>query len=432
MCGDPEIVSTQGSRPEWWTDQPTRHARAVAEGLESYEKVHKLTQWDRTHLERVVAERREVVARRAGLAGTAALRTRPVVTKAQLRSNLDALVTGAVEEVDYLTVRTSGTTGVPTRIHHSDAYLVERVAQRMRMLDAYGLPWHPRTLIITAKPGAPVVRFGTPAGGSAGLSIAVNVSALDRGNRSYVAELVNDFLPDVVAGQSMELLALAEVVQSGLLEPPPAEVAVAQGDVLTAEVRHVVEEACRVRLYDTYGLQETGQVAFECPQVRSSYHVNAEAVDLEIDESGLVLLTSLVNDAISLIRYESGDRVSFGEDACPCGRALPVLTAIAGRARPLIRGADGRRSQVTRLQTAVSAAYGEVWQIQHDRPGLVLVRAVRAAEPQAHERLLREARDLYDVEVHVEASDLAALLTPAGKLERYQSAPSGESLSRSG
>ena len=412
-------MSTPAARPPWWTDQATRHSRAVAGGLELFESALRHTQWDSDRLSSLVAARRQALARRAGLADVGELATSAPLTKARLRADPAALLTGEVDPADYLTVRTSGTTGIPTVVHHSEAYLVERVAQRMRMFEAYGIPWHPRTLIVLAKPGRPLLSFGTSAGGSAGTVVAVNVSAVDDTNAHYVDAVIHDLDPHLLAGQSMELLGLAELVEAGSLTVPGAATAISQGDVLEPRVRETIERACEVRLYDTYGLQETGQVAFECPQVPGAYHVNAEAVDLDVDHSGGLLVTSLVNEAMSLVRYETGDHVDRSAAPCACGRALPVISSIHGRRRPLIRGADGRRSQVTRLQTLVSTTYGEIWQIRHDTPGTVILRVVTDAAPDAHEHLVREARAAYDIALHVERVDTGDLLAASGKLERY-------------
>lgn len=413
-------MSAAAERPGWWTDQATRHSRAVAAGLDLFERSLRQTQWDPEALRALVEQRRTALARRAGLTSADELARRAPLTKAALRARPEALLTGEVDPADYLTVRTSGTTGVPTVVHHSDDYLEERVAQRMRMLEAYGLPWHPRTLVASAKPGRPLLSFGTSAGGSSGTVLVVNASAVDATNRSYVDAVVRDFAPHVLAGQSMELLALAELVGTGMLTPSTARTAISQGDVLAASVRGTIEAACGVRVHDAYGLQEVGQVAFECPDAAGCYHVNAESVDLGVDASGHLLLTSLVNRAMSLVRYQTGDRVTLSTEPCPCGRTLPVISAIEGRARPLIRGADGRRTQATRLQTLVSDVYGEVWQIRHETPGEVTVHVVTHAEPAAHELLVQQVRTAYDVAITVERVDRSELVAASGKLERYR------------
>ena len=59
-------------------------------------------------------------------------------------------------------------------------------------------------------------------------------------------------------------------------------------------------------------------------------------------ETGRVVLTTLHNFALPLIRYEIGDFAEVGAP-CDCGRGLPVLKRIHGRRRNMIVLPDGRR-----------------------------------------------------------------------------------------
>ncbi len=43
-----------------------------------------------------------------------------------------------------------------------------------------------------------------------------------------------------------------------------------------------------------------------------------------------------------LIRFRLGDRASWSEEPCTCGRALPILSEVAGRVEDVVRGPDGR------------------------------------------------------------------------------------------
>lgn len=52
-------------------------------------------------------------------------------------------------------------------------------------------------------------------------------------------------------------------------------------------------------------------------------------------ETGRVLITTLQNFAMPLIRYEIGDFAEVGAP-CPCGRGLPVLSRILGRVRNML------------------------------------------------------------------------------------------------
>jgi len=122
-------------------------------------------------------------------------------------------------------------------------------------------------------------------------------------------------------------------------------------EMLKPEVRELVRSAWGLPVFDMYSSQETGYIALQCPQ-HEHYHVQAESLLVEIldeagrpcraGQTGRVILTSLLNFASPLIRYDIGDYAEVGE-ACACGRGLPVLRRIMGRVRNLITLPDGRR-----------------------------------------------------------------------------------------
>ncbi len=123
------------------------------------------------------------------------------------------------------------------------------------------------------------------------------------------------------------------------------------GESVSDELRELVRESFGVPLIDIYSATETGYLALQCP-LGDCYHVNAETVLLEVlsddgtrcqpGEIGRVVVTSLHNFALPLIRYEVGDYAEVG-GSCPCGRGLPVLNRILGRVRGMAVAPDGAR-----------------------------------------------------------------------------------------
>lgn len=120
------------------------------------------------------------------------------------------------------------------------------------------------------------------------------------------------------------------------------------GEMLPAETVARCREVWGVGIADIYSSEEIGVIAVQCAQGR--YHVQAENLLLEILDAageplpsgrvGRVVITTLHNLAMPLVRYELGDYAAFGAP-CPCGRGLPVLDRIVGRRRNMIRLPDG-------------------------------------------------------------------------------------------
>jgi phenylacetate-CoA ligase len=123
------------------------------------------------------------------------------------------------------------------------------------------------------------------------------------------------------------------------------------GEGVTDELHALCREAWNVPLTDSYSAEETGYLAFQCPEY-GRYHVQAENVIVELLDdagqscapgaTGRVVVTPLHNFAMPLFRYVLGDYAEAGAP-CPCGRGLPVLARILGRSRQMFVLPGGRR-----------------------------------------------------------------------------------------
>lgn len=122
-------------------------------------------------------------------------------------------------------------------------------------------------------------------------------------------------------------------------------------EVVTADLRVLCKQAWNVPVIDNYSCREVGTIASQCPE-NTHYHVCAENVLVEIldeqnqpckvGESGRVVVTSLRNFAMPLIRYELSDHAQVGE-VCSCGRGLPVLNQVMGRVRNMLKLPNGEK-----------------------------------------------------------------------------------------
>ena len=113
--------------------------------------------------------------------------------------------------------------------------------------------------------------------------------------------------------------------------------------------RQEIAEHFGARVFESYGSTEMGPIAHECPH--GSRHIMADHVRLEIfngdspaapGEFGDIVVTSLFNRAMPLVRCRIGDRGRISPDPCPCGLPHPVLSELVGRAADMFATADGR------------------------------------------------------------------------------------------
>ena len=147
------------------------------------------------------------------------------------------------------------------------------------------------------------------------------------------------------------LAALAQQSMSDGRRPEGLREIRTVGEALSRDLRSTCEAIWGVRVSDVYSAAEIGIIAFPCRE-HGRMHVQSESVKLEIlrpdrtpcevGEEGDVVLTPLHNFVMPLIRYDIGDRATFGEP-CACGRMLPVLSNIPGRARDMLTLPNGGR-----------------------------------------------------------------------------------------
>ncbi len=115
-------------------------------------------------------------------------------------------------------------------------------------------------------------------------------------------------------------------------------------EVLKPHQRERLADTFGCAVVDSYGAAEIGVTGFQCASGGMHVPVESVVVDRVPLEDGRyeVLLTDLHNTSQPMIRYRIGDVVEAGPPSCACGRQLPLLGTIQGRAGEKITLPDGR------------------------------------------------------------------------------------------
>jgi phenylacetate-CoA ligase len=178
-------------------------------------------------------------------------------------------------------------------------------------------------------------------------------------------------------------------------------------------------------LFDVYGTSETKEIAWECEA--GSRHINADVVYVEIlDEQGAVVptgadgeivVTLLVNRAMPLVRYRTGDRGSMLPSRCSCGRGSPLLGVISGRDSDTLELPDGSTRSPYQLTMALELvpelAQYQIVQVQRD---LLRVSAVAIAHTRHDVSTLE--REIHDALREVLPRDVFVEVTIVERLAR--------------
>jgi phenylacetate-coenzyme A ligase PaaK-like adenylate-forming protein len=122
----------------------------------------------------------------------------------------------------------------------------------------------------------------------------------------------------------------------------PPRLLLCGGEALPDDVRTLLEQQFECPVYQSYGGNEFGFVACECPQ-RRGLHVLEHDVVVEADEGGELLVTTLGQPEMPLIKYETGDRALLSHEPCPCGARGTTIVSLEGRIEEYLLDGAGRR-----------------------------------------------------------------------------------------
>ena len=283
----------------------------------------------------------------------------PIIARREMQTLGDALICPHLppHHGDFLTDSTSGSTGVPLRIVKSDH--VQTLWCALTLREAL---WHRRDLRLRlgVLRRDPEDRSFAPAGRAhADWSVPFRTvfptgpaTLLD--SRSTTEEqaawLLREQPAYLIVFPTMARDIARHFLDRGLRLPSLKGVNT-RGEPVDPELRELCRSAFGIPIADMYSANEVGYVALQCPQAEH-YHVQSESVLVEVvdergeacrpGEIGNIVVTPLHNYAMPMLRYALGDLAEVGEP-CACGRGLPVLRRILGRARDTLALPSGTR-----------------------------------------------------------------------------------------
>lgn len=127
------------------------------------------------------------------------------------------------------------------------------------------------------------------------------------------------------------------------------KVAFVTSERLYDDQRSIIEDVFGCPVANGYGSRDAGFIAHQCPA--GSMHLTAEDIIVEIvgengtpvpdGQAGEIVVTHLSTRDFPFIRYRTGDIAVMDHQPCSCGRSLPVLKEIQGRATDFVIARDG-------------------------------------------------------------------------------------------
>lgn len=290
------------------------------------------------------------------------IRKIPFTTKADMRANYPfGLVAGNMREDGVRIHSSSGTTGTPTVIVHSQHDLNSWANLVARCLYTVGIR---KTDVFQNSSG-----YGMFTGGLGFQYGAERLGALTvpaaAGNSKRQIKFITDFKTTALHAIPSYAIRLAEVFMSEGIDPTGTSLRtlVIGAEPHTDEQRKKIERLLGVKAYNSFGMTEMNGpgVAFECTE-QNGMHIWEDCYLIEIinpetgepvpdGEVGEMVLTTLDREMMPLLRYRTRDLTRILPGECPCGRTHRRIDRIKGRSDDMfiIKGVNIFPMQVEKI-----------------------------------------------------------------------------------
>jgi len=271
----------------------------------------------------------------------------PFTTKQDLRDNYPFGIASVPLEKAVRLHSSSGTTGNPTVILHTQKDLDEWANAVARCLHMVGL-----------RPGDVFQNSSGYGMFTGGLGFQYGAERLGMltvpaaaGNTKRQLKFITDFGTTALHAIPSYVTRLYEVMQEMGIDPrrdTKLKTLVIGAEPHSEEQRRRIEEMMGVKAYNSFGMSEMcgPGVAFECQEqnglhIWEDYYI-VEIIDPETlepvpeGEVGELVLTTINREAMPLLRYRTRDLTRILPGECPCGRHHARLDRMKGRSDDMI------------------------------------------------------------------------------------------------
>jgi phenylacetate-CoA ligase len=351
-----------------------------------------------------------------GLPDDAEITTLPILTKDDVRRRLPDLLTRGHDPDTTPIGHTGGSTGKPLAFYYNAE---KHELMRAGMMRSYMLSgWQPGQKILNFWGARQDTVSGGVFGGAGwddwiGAEKTLPAHEIDAAKLHAWAHFIGRYQPTLLQGYASILAALARFVLDEKRTMPASLIGVfSTAEVLTAEQRETIERAFACKVFNQYGSREIPNIACECRH--GNMHVFTDMVWLEALD-GQLLVTSLSNRLMPMIRYANGDHGDLLEEECACGLPFPLMKMGICRSNDLIVAPGGKRLHPSFFNRLL---YGQTqvteYQFVQETAGKITLRLTGQPPTEAEAARMKQAVAAEDLLLEIETVPAIAR-TASGK-----------------
>lgn len=280
------------------------------------------------------------------------IKSLPILTKDILRNKFNELKSDDLHSRDWMINSSGGSTGEPVKIIQDTYYSYHSEARKNICFQWAGLEtgdnliklWgSERDILGTNRLLDKIKNFLKN-------EIILNAFILSHPIMKKFIKIFNSSKPSVILAYVNAIYELSNFAKNEDIKVSHQKSVISTSGVLYPFLRKEIEMIFGCEVYDQYGSREVSCIASEC-EYHNGLHISEETIILEIvDENGNecpvgvegdVLVTSLVNYAMPIMRYKIGDRAIMEPGFCKCGRFHKRLKNVVGRSMDNFKLRDG-------------------------------------------------------------------------------------------
>lgn len=251
-------------------------------------------------------------------------------------------------------------------------------------------------------------------------------------NLDRFVETIRGSRPAMLFGYPSSLSLIARHAQQKriAMDKLGIKVAFVTSERLYDEQRALIAEVFGCPVANGYGARDAGFIAHACPH--GSLHISAEDIIVEtVDAQGLPVPTGAVGEIVvthmatvdfPFVRYRTGDVGVLSDKHCSCGRTLPVLSEVQGRATDFVVARNGTIMHGLALIYTVRDLPGvesfKIVQVSRDRTEVQLVTNAQF-ERASEQRIVRDFKARLGDAVEVVVSQVGEIKPEKSGKFRY-------------
>jgi len=346
----------------------------------------------------------------------------PITTKLQIQElQQDEIIAQGVDREKCISIKTSGSTGIPLDIFLSkrEKELFDMVWTRSFMEN--GLGFKDKKVYVWS-----ISNYNPKKYWFQHLGIMRREYVCFHNENVEPLEALQKVSPDIISSvpSILKLLSLEAKKRRSINIQPKA--IFSTSELLEQKTREVINSAFKAKVFDHYGAEEFGCIAWECGQ---GYHLNIDSIVVEFirngervapGERGELICTGLHSYTMPFIRYKIGDIGIPSDKKCPCGRGLPLMEKLEGRADDFVKLPGSKVFAPTTFFVIMREIRGiQQYRIVQEKIDKLLVYVVPGMDfnLEVTYRVQQEIRKILNNNVHIEIKIVDELpRDPSGKL----------------